>query len=95
MVTVPAMIDPHCRIVRVTLKKQWVYNPNTSIKMLDGALHELAKLGWAFHENTRVFTRESPQSLGGKARAKALSPERRSEIAQNAAKTRWKEDIAE
>ncbi|MGA2568203.1 MAG: hypothetical protein ABSF41_15415 [Pseudolabrys sp.] len=27
---------------------------------------------------------------GGKARAKALSPEKRAEIARNAAKSRWK-----
>lgn len=30
-------------------------------------------------------------SKGGKARAKALSPEQRKAIAQKAAKTRWKE----
>lgn len=28
--------------------------------------------------------------LGGKARAKALTPERRREIARNAARARWK-----
>lgn len=31
-------------------------------------------------------------SLGGKARAKALTAERRKEIASNAAKKRWKKD---
>jgi len=32
----------------------------------------------------------SPQSLGGKARAKALKPKRRTEIAKSAAGARWK-----
>lgn len=32
---------------------------------------------------------ETPQSQGGKARAAALDPERRSEIARNAAQARW------
>lgn len=31
---------------------------------------------------------------GGKARAEALTPERRSEIASNAAKARWKKERA-
>jgi len=33
--------------------------------------------------------KDSIQSLGGKARAEALTPEQRSQIAQNAAATRW------
>ncbi len=35
---------------------------------------------------------ESKQTKGGKARAKALSPERRSEIAEKAAEARWSSD---
>ncbi len=36
-----------------------------------------------------VNERDAPQSAGGKARAAALSPERRSEIAASAARARW------
>src|SRR5258708_34157466 len=35
---------------------------------------------------------ETPQSKGGKARADALPPERRSEIAKAAAAARWQDD---
>jgi hypothetical protein len=50
----------------------------------------------------RIATGEEPEDiapasaaatlgkLGGKARARALTPEKRSEIAKQAAKTRWK-----
>lgn len=41
-----------------------------------------------FPKGKRPF--QSPQSAGGKARAKSLSPERRSEIASKAAKSRWR-----
>lgn len=35
------------------------------------------------------LTSDSPQSQGGRARAEALTPEARSEIAKNAANARW------
>lgn len=41
------------------------------------------------------MTESSPQSLGGDARAKALSKAERSEIAQRAANARWSADLPE
>lgn len=42
---------------------------------------------------TKEDVKNDPQSLGGKARAKALSAERRSDIARKAAFERWHKDI--
>lgn len=51
-------------------------------------------MGDVIEDLKRTYPSTNPQKAkGGYARAKSLSPERRKEIASNAARTRWKDNL--
>ena len=62
-----------------------------------GAVFDMMRLTGEIAEDAPVESDKDPAAVamgkkGGKARAKSLSAEKRSEIARNAAAKRWKKD---
>lgn len=69
----------------------WAKSPEFALKALRSQL-EAAQVIWPEQLQGYEIARRSKRSAGeagGNARAEALSPERRSEIASDAAKARW------
>lgn len=73
-----------------TVTTWWAKTPEFVIKTLAQQL-EAATAIWPELEAYRITMRTARARgvMGGEARAAALSPERRSEIASSAAKARW------
>lgn len=76
-----------------TVSSWWAKTPEFAIDSLRSQL-EAATVIWpelARYQITERASRKERGTSGGHARAAALTPERRSEIATKAAETRWKE----
>lgn len=54
-----------------------------------GFIRQIERINRQREQEGLLLMDASPQSKGGKARAAALSPERRSEVAKQAAQARW------
>jgi hypothetical protein len=82
------------RVTEVTLrgpqKRKMPRDPNQRAKLiLDMILGEAEPTPAPTKDPERVERGKLGGAKGGKLRAERLSPERRSEIAQNAARSRW------
>jgi hypothetical protein len=82
---------------RFTVGRWWAVSPEFVIQSLEQQL-EAASAIWpelAAYKLIWHAPRVRGGKLGGHARAAALTPERRSEIATNAANTRWNNQSSE